>query len=186
MDNSAANTELDASYLRTLLGDKIEIYIADKAQAGSHWVSLLPNLDVFYTGVSVVNRRILRRFQYNRLGRACPAVGTTETLSLHSSHSANPLEFTFQVVDNPRVEIQLSRADLELVSKIWGDTWVAVLKLKRLAYQGKVAIASPTAFRLTHNRCDLVCSSGRASNEGRVTSVGCHGPDKTTFGDLQI
>ncbi|KAK5094329.1 hypothetical protein LTR70_004222 [Exophiala xenobiotica] len=121
------NIQLDANYVRVLFDHTIEVNVEDQACAGDQQISLAKNLQIPGSQQSVVGRKFLKKFRYERTSTRRPEPGEYAMLSLLHPEQGNPFVERFWVVDDSGMDIQLSRDALLRVTALWSPgAWISV------------------------------------------------------------
>lgn len=121
------NTQLDANYVRALFAFTITVDVEDEAGAGEQRMSLVTNLQIPGPLESVVGQKFLKKFKYEKTSTARPDKNRPAVLSLGHPKHGNPFVERFRVVDDPRMDIQLSRDALLRVTALWSpESWISV------------------------------------------------------------
>ena len=117
-----SSTQLDANYVRVLFAHTIEVIVEDEIGAGEQYISLARNLQIPGPQQSVVGRKFLKRFKYEKT--STPRPSEYAVLSLQHPKHGNPFVERFHIVEEPRMDIQLSCDALLRVTALWNsDAW---------------------------------------------------------------
>jgi len=129
-------TELDPRYIQSLFVQKTQVFVEGKAGVGEQHVSLLKNLQFPGPEEDVVGLKIMEKFKYEKISKKCPTADDRVTLSLQHPGQGNPIVREFLVVNDPRIDIQLSADALLHVSALWiEDAWLPRL---HCIFKGKI------------------------------------------------
>lgn len=142
------NIQLDVNYIRVLFDHTIEVNVEDQACAGEQQVSLAKNLQIPGTQQSVVGRKFLEKFRYERTSTPRPKPGEFAVLSLLHPEQGNPFVEEFWVVKDSRMDIQLSRDALLRVTALWSPgAWIS---------EPQCMLKGMPIFLVTHTSCSHV------------------------------